>query len=105
MYTTIRRYHVTDKEELTRRTREDFLPKLKELPGFLGYYVVDGEGDTWVSLSVFETREGAEASNRLAADEVRELHLEHLFTGEPDIVMGDTVIAEWREEREERRAA
>jgi heme-degrading monooxygenase HmoA len=105
MYTTIRRHHVTDKDEVTRVTREDFLPKLRKLPGFLGYYMLHGEGDILVSVSVFETREGAEASNRLAADEIREQHLEHLFKGEPDIVMGDTAITEWREERGERRAA
>ncbi len=104
MFTSIRRYHVKDKEELTRRAREDFLPKVKGLPGFGGYYVMHGDGDTWVSITVFETREGVEQSNRLAADTIREEHLEYLFEGEPEIIVGESVLQEMAY-HEERKAA
>ncbi len=107
MHTTILRFHVKDKEEAARRVREGFLPKLRELPGFLGYYVIDGEGDTAVSIIVFKTREEAEAAREPITDYVREANLHELIEGEPELIAtGDTLIAEWREEeREERRAA
>jgi hypothetical protein len=106
MHTTIVRVHVKDKEEAARRVREGFLPKLRGLPGFLGYYVIDGEGDTAASIITFETREEAEAAREPVMDYAREARLDELTEGEPELIAtGDTVIAEWLEEHEERRAA
>ncbi len=108
MHTTILRFHVRDKKEFERRAREDFLPAVKELPGFVGYYGIDGEGDTWGAILVFKTREDSEAARQRAMDYARERHLHELVEGgEPElIVTGETVIAEMVEQgHEERRAA
>jgi heme-degrading monooxygenase HmoA len=105
MYTRIRHYRVKDPEEATRRVRESFLPRLREIPGFIGYYILHGEGDAYASISVFETREGVEESRRLS-DEWNAEHLEDLLESAGETMIGETVIAEMREhEREERRAA
>ncbi|MFM7732296.1 MAG: hypothetical protein ACKO6F_02280 [Cyanobium sp.] len=52
---------------------------MEALPGFVAYYFVDvGEaGDRMISLSVFETEEAAEASNRIAAQWVERWRQEH----------------------------
>ncbi len=107
MHTTVLRTHVRDKKEFARRIREDYLLRMKEVPGFRGYYGIDGDGDTWVGIFVTGTREEAEALRERVLGFVRERDFAELIESGPEfIVMGDTVIAEWREEeREEKRAA
>ena len=71
MYATVRQYEgITDPAELTKQVQETFLPLQKDIPGFVSYYFVDvGEaGGRMVSVSVFENEEGAQESNRRAAE-------------------------------------
>jgi len=58
------------------------LAEMQALPGFVSYYFVDvGEaGDRMISLSVFETSEAAEESNRVAAKWVQRWMAEHPTT-------------------------
>ncbi len=105
MYTRIRHYRVKDPEEATRRVKESFLPVIRQVPGFLGYYVVRGEEGAYASVSVFETREGAEEAQRLS-DQWNAEHVEDLLESTGETLIGETVIAEMAErEHEERRAA
>jgi hypothetical protein len=93
MFVSVRKYHSSSVAEVTRRVQEGFLPLLRQSPGFMAYYVVDG-GDGWLtSISLFEDRAGAENSTRLAADWVRE-NIAALFDGAPDVVQGEAVVAE-----------
>ena len=74
MYTTIRRYSVAEGGnigEITRDIRENFLPLISELPGFISYDVLDA-GDRLATVSVFETKEGAEESTRRAVEYVKQ---------------------------------
>jgi len=72
MYASIRRYKTSSAAEVTRRVNEGFVPRISNIVGFLAYYVIDtGEG-VLASVSVFETKEGEEESNRVAADWVKE---------------------------------
>ena len=44
MYATVRRYERTDQSDLpklTSRVEESLVPRLSELPGFGGYYLID----------------------------------------------------------------
>jgi hypothetical protein len=73
MYATIRRYKTSSGAEVARKVKEEFIPLISEVPDFLAYYVIDtGEG-VLASVSVFETKEGEEESNRTAADWVETL--------------------------------
>lgn len=73
MYATIRRYEgVRDHTEAGRRIREDFVPLISEIDGFIAYYWIDGGNGVMVSTSVYEDRAGAEASNERAAGWIRE---------------------------------
>lgn len=75
MHATVRQYEgVENPAELIRQVAETFLPRQREIPGFVDYYFVDvGEsGGRMVSVSVFETEEGTAESNRRAAAWVSE---------------------------------
>jgi hypothetical protein len=55
MYATVRRYEgVTDPSEVARLVNEGFLPIIREIEGFVDYYVVDGGNGVMVSTSIFE---------------------------------------------------
>ncbi|MBL1087420.1 hypothetical protein JK359_36645 [Streptomyces actinomycinicus] len=93
MYAVVRRYEgVTDPAEAGRRVDEEFVPLLRQVPGFVAYYWVDAGDGVMVSTSVFEGRDGAEESVKRAADFVRE-HLASLFPNPPQITAGQVVAA------------
>ena len=92
MYATVRRYEgITDPAEVGRRVREGFVPLLREIEGFVAYYWVDAGNGLMVSTSVFEDQAGADASNRRAADWVREEDLGDLYPNPPQITAGEVV--------------
>ena len=89
MYACIRRYKTDSAAEVTRLVNEEFVPRIKNLSGFVAYYVIDtGEG-MLASVSVFETKGGGEESNRMAASWVKE-RLPGLL-GPADITAGEAV--------------
>jgi heme-degrading monooxygenase HmoA len=95
MFTSIRKYRVKrgSAEELARRVRETFVPMIREMPGFRSYYLLDGGPDVLITISRFDSADEAFASNVKAADWVRYNVLE--FTrGMPEVMVGDTLIAE-----------
>jgi hypothetical protein len=72
MYTTIRRYTIEREKmsQLMRDIRQNFLPLISQVPGFLAYDAVDA-GDRLVTVSMFETKEGATESTRRTAQYVK----------------------------------
>lgn len=64
MYTVIRTYTTSDAAELTRRIQDEFVPIIRELPGFVGYYVVDAGDGKFASITVCRDRSAAEESPR-----------------------------------------
>ena len=90
-YLTVRRYEgVPDSKEAARQVREGFIPLISKIPGFISYYWVDEADGIMVSVSVFETREAEEESNRLAADFVKK-HIAPLLPKPPQITAGQVV--------------
>lgn len=91
MYVAIRRYELdpgASVDELMQRVNEGFIPLIKDASGFLAYYALDSGGGTVTTVSVFEDREGAEESNRLAADWVgRNLAL--MLPNPPEVMAGE----------------
>ena len=90
MYAVIRRYQFDQSasEELDRQIREILVPLLKDVPGFVTYYWLNtGEG-SGASLSVFESRDGAEESVRIAAKFLQE-NLSGLTISKPEIIEGE----------------
>ena len=91
MYASIRRYKATSVDELRRRVEEGFVPLISQEAGFIAYYVVDAGDQVVASVSLFETQAGADESNRLAADWVRQ-NVAPLVTGGPEITAGEVIV-------------
>jgi heme-degrading monooxygenase HmoA len=64
MFTSIRKYHVRrgSAEELARRVQEGFVPLMRQMPGLRRYYLLDGGPDVLITISMFDSADGAFAS-------------------------------------------
>ena len=65
MHATIRRYDGVDTNrtvELTSKVNETLIPKLNELPGFAGYFLIEAGNGVFSSLGLFETPEQGKES-------------------------------------------
>ncbi|HEX4679477.1 MAG TPA: hypothetical protein VH210_09800 [Gaiellaceae bacterium] len=93
MYTAIRTYTTSDSAELAKRVQEEFLPMMRELPGFVGYYVVDAGDGRIASITVCDDQAAVEESTRRASDWVQK-RLASLITAGPDVLMGNTTVSE-----------
>ena len=93
MFAVIRRYntHVGTVQKIEQRVRDGFVPLVSRLPGFVSYDLVCSSDGSLVSTSVFETREAAEDSNRLASDWVHE-NLASLIRTAPVILSGTVMV-------------
>src|SRR5271165_4325712 len=80
-------------EELARRVQDGFVPLVRQIQGFRGYYLLDGGPDVLIAVSMFDSADEALASNETAANWVRNNILE--FTrGMPEVMMGNVLVAE-----------
>jgi heme-degrading monooxygenase HmoA len=95
MFIAIRKYRVRrgSTTEWAQRVRESFMPLMRELVGFRGYYLLDGGPDVIIAISVFDTADEALLSNEKAADWVRNNVME-FARGMPEIMVGDVLVAE-----------
>ena len=95
MFSSIRKYTVRrgSVEELARRVREGFVPSVRQMKGFRGYYLVDGGPDVLITISVFDSADQALASNEKAADWVRH-HVLEFTNGMPEVTAGNVLISE-----------
>lgn len=92
MYATIRIYDSADGfADAVGEHGDEVLRLLREIDGFHGYHMVRGDDGTAVSVSVYQDRAGAEASNAAAAEWVR-ANLPEMRLGAPRIVGGDVTV-------------
>jgi hypothetical protein len=97
MHATIRRYDGVDTTrttELTRKVDETLVPKLSELDGFGGYYLIDGGNGVMSSIGFFETHEQGEESTRLTSSWIRDEKLESVLPNPPKITSGNVIVHE-----------
>lgn len=79
-------------EERTRLVEETFLPILETIPGLVSYYAVNLTDPTLVmSISVFQSAEGAEASTKASADWKAALP-ENPYVGSPIVINGEVAF-------------
>jgi hypothetical protein len=94
MHATVSRYEGIDKvrwEEISRKVVDSFVPDISGLPGFAGYFLIDGGGGALTSVSLFESSAQADASTRLAAVWIREHDLESALPNAPSITAGPLI--------------
>jgi hypothetical protein len=95
MHATVRRYEGVDQNrtvELTKKVDETLLPRLSNLPGFEGYYLIEAGNGVMSSIGLFDTSAHADESTRIAADWVREEKLETALPNPPKITDGEVIV-------------
>jgi hypothetical protein len=100
MYATIRRYEAIDQTraaELVKKAEDNLLPRLSDLPGFNGYYLIEAGNGVMSSVGFFDTAEHAEESTRVASNWVREENLDKALPNPPKITNGQVVVHTTRE--------
>lgn len=94
MYATIRRYEGVDQNrasELTRKVNETLVPKLSRLPGFSGYYLIEGSNGVFSALGLFETPAQSEESTNVVATWIKDEKFESVLPNAPKITSGNVV--------------
>lgn len=94
MFATIRRYDGVDQNritELTGKVNETLVPKLRTLPGFKGYYLIEAGDGVFSSLNLFETPEQGMESSKFVATWLRDENLSAIVPNEPKITSGKIV--------------
>ena len=94
MYATIRRYEGVDQmraSELTRKVNESLVPQLSKLPGFSGYYLIEGGNGVFSSLGLFETSEQGEESTKVVSSWIHDEKFDTVLPNAPKITSGKVV--------------
>jgi hypothetical protein len=94
MFATIRRYEGVDPArttEITGKVNETLVPKLRELPGFHGYFLIEGSSGVMSSLGLFDTPDQAEMSTKVVSKWITDEHLDKVIPNAPKITSGKVV--------------
>lgn len=94
MYLSIRRGQAQPGalDEAARRVQDGFVPILTSLPGFKAYYLVNAGNDVAITISIFETKEAAEESNRRIAEWSKD-NLASLLQGPVEVIaIGEATV-------------
>jgi hypothetical protein len=100
MHATIRRYEGIDQdrtEELTKKVGETLMPRLSEMPGFKGYYLIEADRGVMSSITFYDTSAQADESTRVAANWVRDEKLETVIPNAPKVTGGEVILEKTRE--------
>jgi hypothetical protein len=94
MHATIRRYEGVDAArttEVSGKVNETLVPQLKKLPGFAGYYLIEGGNGVLSSLGLFETSQQADESTKVVAKWITDEHFDKVIPNAPKITSGKVV--------------
>lgn len=99
MFVTIRRYspkngaiNKASLELLRRQLHDEFLPLLRKLPGFSGYYVMSVADRELVTLSFCESKEGSAESGQCSAEYTLRNPLVFEL-GRPEVIEGEVLTS------------
>ena len=95
MHATVRRYEGIDQsrmDELAKKVDETLLPRLSELPGFTGYYLIGAGNGVMSSIGFFETSAQADESTGIVSTWVRDERLETALPNPPKITDGEVIV-------------
>jgi hypothetical protein len=91
MHASVRRYRVRDIDALVSKVEEEFVDRVKQIDGFVGYYVIDGGDGTAASVTVGDDAKAVAESVRLAGDWVRD-SASDLVDGDPEVTLGEVRV-------------
>jgi hypothetical protein len=95
MYAAIRRYEGIETgriDEVRRTIKDEFLPMIREIPGYHGYWLIEADG-TLATFSLFETEGDVEESTRMAAEFIRDHNLQDALPNPPAVTAGEVTVA------------
>lgn len=99
MFITIRRYspkngavNRASLQLLRRQLHDEFLPLVREIHGFIGYYVLNVGDRELITLSFCDTKEGSAESNRCAAEYTLRNPLVFEL-GRPEVTEGEVITS------------
>lgn len=99
MFVTIRRYspkngaiNRASLDLLRRQLRDEFVPSLRKVSGFAGYYVVNVGDRELVTLSLCESKEGSVESSRCSAEYTVKNPLVYEL-GRPEVIEGEVLAS------------
>jgi hypothetical protein len=93
MYVVIRKFdHMRSAAEAARRAESGIGEILRKSPGFVGYHVFDGGNGVGGSITLFDSREAALASNEKSMAWIR-ASMADLIQGEPEITVGEILAS------------
>ena len=88
MYAIVRELNIKPafKEENQRRVTDELLPQVREIPGFVDFYLIYTGNETEISVGLFRDKKGVEELNRIANAFVKKtapnIHLTNAYEGE-----------------------
>jgi hypothetical protein len=94
MHATIRRYEGVDTartDELTAKVRETLVPRLQNLEGFSGYYLIEAGNGVFSSVGLFKSSTQADEATKIAAAWVADEKLESALPNPPTITSGNVI--------------
>jgi hypothetical protein len=92
MFATIRVYqNATSKQEIAQRVEQEFIPVLKETPGFRGWYIIDGGNGALASVTLFDSLEDTMAANEKSAQWIRDNDAAELLPEAPEVIAGEVM--------------
>ena len=77
---------------LRRQIRDEFIPKAQAIPGFRGYYLVNVDNKEILTISVYDSIEGANECTRCAADYTLRNPLIYEL-GRPEVTEGEALAS------------
>jgi hypothetical protein len=94
MHAIISRYYgidVTRINEIVGKINDTLVPKLRELPGFADYYLIEGSSGVLRALGLFETSEQADQSTMLVSQWITDEKFDSAMPNPPKITTGPVV--------------
>ncbi len=93
LYGSIRRYRIRSGtvSEIVDSVKSGLVPILEKMPGFAGYYVINGDSNRATSFTIGESHEAVNEMNRVAIKWVNENLPDKL--SEPEVIAGPLPVA------------
>ena len=95
MHVTFNRYEGIDRnriDDVVKKVDESLMPRLSELPGFGGYYLIEAGNGVLSSIGFFDTSAHAAESTRVAATWIREEKLDSALPNPPKVTNGQVLV-------------
>lgn len=91
MYAGARRVrHVDDIDVVSRKVRDELIPVVRTIPGFVAYYLVDGVHSTY-SITICEDKAGLDQAEAMASEWTQN-NLGGLIEDVHELIKGEVVV-------------